>query len=91
MPSWYVRRPAHGCLQTGTAGERTERRRSRRTLRTIAFIVALTALAPNAGAYSVLAHEANVDALWDSAIRPLIAKRYPRITREELQRARAYA
>ena len=45
----------------------------------------------HAGAYSVLAHEANVDALWDSAIRPLLVRRYPHITAEELQRARASA
>jgi hypothetical protein len=42
-------------------------------------------------AYSVLAHEANVDALWDSAIRPLLHARFPRATSEEVAEARAYA
>ena len=42
-------------------------------------------------AYSVLAHEANVDAAWDSTIRPLLHARFPRATSEELAEARAYA
>ena len=45
----------------------------------------------DASAYSVLAHEANVDALWDSAIRALLVRRFPRASREDLQHARAYA
>jgi len=56
--------------------------------------LALTALlvAPTpAYAYSVLAHEANIDALWDSGIRPLLAKRFPRATAAQLRDARAYA
>jgi Zinc dependent phospholipase C len=44
-----------------------------------------------AAAYSVLAHEANIDALWDSTIQPLLAKKFPRATREQLKRARAFA
>jgi hypothetical protein len=42
-------------------------------------------------AYSVLAHEANIDALWETSLRPLLARRYPRATRDELTQARAYA
>ena len=42
-------------------------------------------------AYSVLAHEANIDALWDSTIQPLLAKRFPQATREQLKHARAFA
>jgi hypothetical protein len=49
-------------------------------------------LAPErAAAYSVLAHEANVDALWEGAIRPLLVRRFPRATPADLQNARAYA
>jgi len=44
-----------------------------------------------ASAYSVLAHEANIDALWEPAIRPLLERRFPRATREEIRDARAYA
>jgi hypothetical protein len=49
-------------------------------------------LAPSeANAYSVLTHEANVDALWDTAIRPLLQRRFPRATSEQLVDARAFA
>jgi zinc dependent phospholipase C len=42
-------------------------------------------------AYSVLAHEANIDALWDRAIVPLLERRFPGATREAIRNARAYA
>jgi hypothetical protein len=49
-------------------------------------------LAPSrAAAYSVLAHEANVDVLWDTAIAPVLKQRFPRTSPEELDDARAYA
>jgi hypothetical protein len=44
-----------------------------------------------AGAYSVLAHESNVDALWDSHIRPVLLARYPATSAGALREARAYA
>ena len=44
-----------------------------------------------ATAYSVLAHEANVDALWDSAIAPMLRARFPSATPEQILAARAYA
>jgi len=55
-----------------------------------AILAAAVSAAP-ASAYSVLAHEANVDALWEPAIRPLLERRFPRATREEIRDARAYA
>src|SRR5262245_18893133 len=58
----------------------------------LAACVLATALVPReAGAYSVLAHEANIDALWDRAIVPLIERRFPHATRDEVRHARAYA
>ena len=55
-------------------------------------LLALLLLAPReARAYSVLAHEANIDALWETSLRPLLARRYPRATRDEVVQARAYA
>jgi hypothetical protein len=44
-----------------------------------------------ADAYSVLAHEAMVDALWDGSIAPLLRARYPRVSGDDLTRARAFA
>jgi len=57
----------------------------------IVCIVALLIAPERAAAYSVLAHEANVDALWDGAIRPILVRRFPRATPADLQNARAYA
>jgi len=44
-----------------------------------------------ASAYSVLTHEAIIDSTWDSAIRPLLLKRFPFAGAEELTQAHAYA
>jgi hypothetical protein len=45
----------------------------------------------NAFSYSVLTHEAIVDSTWDSAIKPLLLKRFPASTGDELTEAHAYA
>jgi hypothetical protein len=42
-------------------------------------------------AYSVLAHESNIDAVWQARIRPLLLARYPGSTDAALLEARAYA
>jgi hypothetical protein len=48
-------------------------------------------LCRSAEAYSVLAHEALVDALWEKTITPLLRERFPQITADEIAAARAYA
>jgi hypothetical protein len=42
-------------------------------------------------AYSVLTHEAIIDSTWDSAIKPLLLKRFPGATADELTKAHAFA
>lgn len=42
-------------------------------------------------AYSVLTEEAIIDACWDQSIRPLIIRKYPRVTEDQLRDAHAYA
>jgi hypothetical protein len=46
---------------------------------------------PAAYSYSVLSHEAIIDSTWDSAIKPLLLKRFPASTADELTRAHAFA
>ena len=46
---------------------------------------------PSASAYSVLTHEAIIDAAWDTGIRPLLLKRFPGSTEEQLTQAHAFA
>src|SRR4051794_14375242 len=47
--------------------------------------------APGASAYSVLTHEAIIDSTWDSGIKPLLVKRFPVSTDDELRAAHGYA
>ena len=42
-------------------------------------------------AYAVLAHEAIIDSVWDTNIRPLLLKRFPGATGEEIKGAHSYA
>ena len=46
---------------------------------------------PNAYSYSVLTHEAIIDSTWDSAIKPVLLKRFPAATADDLMAAHAYA
>src|SRR5258708_32402717 len=42
-------------------------------------------------AYSVLTHAEVVDLLWSDEIRPLLLKRYPGLTEDQIKEAHAYA
>ena len=42
-------------------------------------------------AYAVLAHEAIIDSAWDTNIRPLLVKLFPKATADELKEAHGYA
>jgi hypothetical protein len=50
-----------------------------------------TFLSQTVSAYSVLTHEAIIDSSWPGAIRPLLVKRFPAATEDQLREARAYA
>jgi zinc dependent phospholipase C len=51
----------------------------------------LCASPSKAAAYSVLSHEAAIDVVWDTAIRPLLLRRFPNTSPEMLNEARSYA
>src|SRR5690348_1377323 len=55
----------------------------------LAVCVALFPL-PSA-AYSVLTHEEIVDLAWEDQLQPMLLKRFPNATPQELQRAHAFA
>ena len=55
------------------------------------LVVAALLLPVGAPAYSVLTHEATIDTVWDSAIKPLLLARYPNTSPEALNEARAHA
>src|SRR5579864_5597577 len=69
-------------------------RREALSLRAFAGIMALVLCLgwPNqTAAYAVLAHEAIIDSAWDTNIRPLLLKRFPGATPQELKEAHGYA
>ena len=46
---------------------------------------------PGSEAYAVLSHEAIIDAVWDTNIKPVLLKRFPNATPDELKVAHGYA
>jgi hypothetical protein len=60
-------------------------------VRLCALLVLLAGLLPSARAYSVLTHEAIIDSVWDPSIKPLLLKRFPNATADDLLKAHAYA
>jgi zinc dependent phospholipase C len=66
-----------------------------RLCRQIAFLATTLLLVltccVGSSAYSVLTHEEIVDLVWTDGIRPLLLKRYPGLTEEQITEAHAYA
>jgi hypothetical protein len=60
-------------------------------LRLVLVVVVLFMLTNFSPAYSVLTHEEIVDLLWKDQIEPLLKKRFPAATEEELRKAHAFA
>ena len=55
------------------------------------LMICVVALVPACNAYSVLTHEEIIDLLWKQQIKPLLLKRFPNATPEDLLKAHAYA
>ena len=64
---------------------------SRVRLIVVCLIAVLLALPAPVYAYAVLSHEAIIDAAWETHIKPLLQKKFPQATEEDLSRAQAYA
>ncbi len=60
-------------------------------MRKMWVLAGMLAVARASYGYSVLTHEAIVDSLWTDSIAPLIKKRFPEVTPEQLVQAHAYA
>jgi hypothetical protein len=71
-------------------GTRTLRLHLVRNMVVFALILGL-ALPARVHAYAVLSHEAIIDATWETHIKPLLLKRFPQATEDDLSRAQAYA
>jgi hypothetical protein len=57
----------------------------------VCFLVLLLVCPAPCRAYSVLTHEAIIDAAWDTHLRPLLLDRFPNATPDDLRKAHAYA
>ena len=57
----------------------------------VAILLLMGSWPRQASAYSLLTHEQLIDLTWEDSIVPLLMSRYPNLTPEELDRARAYA
>lgn len=69
-----------------------ERSLSRLTTIAAALTLSLSLLRPGTmHGYSILTHEAIIDAAWDVTIRPLLLERFPSSTAQELKTAHGYA
>src|SRR3954454_12002645 len=60
-------------------------------LRSLAALVAMLICSSGLQAHSVLTHEEIVDLLWTDEIRPILLKRYPSLTEDQIREAHAYA
>src|SRR5271165_6859969 len=54
-------------------------------------VILVLCVPPACGAYSVLTHETLIDSAWDVTIKPLLLKRFPGATPDELRTAHSYA
>ena len=62
-----------------------------RAVRALTLFLILTLCSGSSFAYSVLTHEEIVDLLWLDEIRPLLLKKYPGLTEDQIKEAHAYA
>jgi hypothetical protein len=64
---------------------------SRWGIRAVAVFLVMLLCSSGSFAYSVLTHEQIVDLLWTDELRPLLLKRFPALTEEQLKEAHGYA
>src|ERR1700720_107559 len=62
-----------------------------RGIRVVAIFLAMLLCTSVSFAYSVLTHEQIVDLLWTDELRPLLLKRFPALTEDQLKEAHGYA
>lgn len=60
-------------------------------MRALVVIVLLLAAPASVRAYSVLAHEAMIDAVWDAQLAPTLTRKFPQASADAVLKARAYA
>src|ERR1700737_841439 len=59
-------------------------------IRAVAILLVVLICGDSSSAYSVLTHEEIVDLLWTDEIQPLLLKRYPGLSEDQIREAHAY-
>lgn len=62
-----------------------------KSLRLVALMVFVLCIAQDSRGYSVLTHQAIIDSAWADSIKPLLLKKFPAATPEQLREAHAHA
>jgi hypothetical protein len=62
-----------------------------RSVRATALLLVVLMCSGGSSAYSVLTHEEIVDLLWTDEIQPILLKRYPGLSEDQIREAHAYA
>jgi Zinc dependent phospholipase C len=70
-----------------------ELKNSKRPITSVVVMASLLALLLplRCAAYAVLSHEAIIDTVWDTNLKPLLLKRFPHTSPEDLRKAHGYA
>src|SRR5271169_5088691 len=63
----------------------------RLSIRVVGLVLVVLMSGGDLLAYTVLTHEEIVDLLWTAEIRPLLLKRYPDLSEDQIKEAHAYA
>ena len=66
-------------------------RRTRKVIALVSALALLLAVPEESDAYSVMSHQAIIDVVWESSIKPALRKRFPAATEDEIDRGQAYA
>ncbi|HEY6129018.1 MAG TPA: zinc dependent phospholipase C family protein [Candidatus Acidoferrum sp.] len=66
-------------------------RRLRETLALVAALALLSAIPERTEAYSVMSHQAIIDVVWESSMKPALRKRFPNASEDDINRGQAYA
>ena len=75
-------------ISTGAISWKSWRLFSVRATALLLIVLMCSTVSP---AYSVLTHEEIVDLLWTAEIQPLLLKRFPGLSEDQLKEAHAYA
>jgi hypothetical protein len=78
-------------IHAATSHSASVKRWSLFAMRAAALILMVLMCGVGSAAYSVLTHEEIVDLLWTGEIRPLLLKRYPGLSEDQIKEAHAYA